>query len=291
MLAEPLAQLASRLATDPDLRQCMAAELSFPGVLMFDQAAKRKLRVMGQASGLAIEDVLTQLYSSLSRSWNAGVIVDGGAHVGHHTFQMAALPNVARVIAVEANDETLAKLVNRVSNSPSAAKIEAIFGALQDDPHKANVFFSKSQTHPGRSGINPILQANKDTLFLEPLAVPATTIDKLVGEQTGRCDFIKLDLEGGEYFALRGAANCLRRERPVVFFENGSEAPQMNGYRLADFSGFLDGLGYSWFTVFGEGMSEATLKDYWYAWATPKESQSENLAIMSQLVAAALAKG
>ncbi len=36
-----------------------------------------------------------------------------------------------------------------------------------------------------------------------------------------RIDFLKIDVEGGEYGVLRGGLETLRRSRPVVVFEHG----------------------------------------------------------------------
>jgi hypothetical protein len=45
--------------------------------------------------------------------------------------------------------------------------------------------------------------------------VPLTTIDALVAKyQLERVDFIKMDIEGAEMAAIRGAAQTLRRFRP-----------------------------------------------------------------------------
>jgi FkbM family methyltransferase len=46
-------------------------------------------------------------------------------------------------------------------------------------------------------------------------SVPAVTVDDVVGEQhLGRVDFIKMDIEGGEVDALRGAEETLKRFTP-----------------------------------------------------------------------------
>lgn len=46
-------------------------------------------------------------------------------------------------------------------------------------------------------------------------SVPAVTIDDVVEEQhLGRVDFIKMDIEGGEVDALRGAEGTLKRFTP-----------------------------------------------------------------------------
>jgi FkbM family methyltransferase len=68
--------------------------------------------------------------------------------------------------------------------------------------------------------INENFQA-MDTLVLPQggpitkIRVPLTTIDKLVAElKLPRVDFIKMDIEGAERQAIKGAENTIRRFRP-----------------------------------------------------------------------------
>lgn len=253
---------------------------------MFDESFKAGFRTRGGADGDTIERVIEALYTRLSEAWSGAILVDGGAHVGRHTFPMAGLPNVAQVIAVEANDATFGRLARKIKDSPSAGKIRAVHAALQNDPDRREVTFVKSPTHPGRSGINPILQHNRKTTFDPPMPVPATTIDRIMAQAPGSCPFIKLDLEGGEYFALRGASNTLRDHRPVLFFENGKDAPVQNDYTLEDFSAYLGSVGYDFLTIFCEPMTQGVVADYWYAWATPKETRGANVSRVQSLIAA-----
>lgn len=261
------------------LRQAARADV-------FDEATKESFRKRARADGNTIEAVIQRTYTRLSEGWAGALVIDGGAHAGRHTFPMAALPNVARVIAVEANDTTFARLDSSVAANPSGAKVSLVFAALQDDPDRREIDFVKSSTHSGRSGINPVLRNALKTEFDAPAPVPATTIDKLAATSPARCAFIKLDLEGGEYFALRGGARCLGEHRPVVFFENGKDAPRQNGYTVQDFAAYFDSLGYDFLTVFCEPMTPAAAADFWYAWATPKETRETNVALMQALVAA-----
>lgn len=51
------------------------------------------------------------------------------------------------------------------------------------------------------------------------ISSPLTTIDHVVGTSS-RVSFIKLDLEGGDFDALRGATAVIDASRPVIAFEN-----------------------------------------------------------------------
>lgn len=42
-------------------------------------------------------------------------------------------------------------------------------------------------------------------------------------------DFIKIDVEGGEYDVLKGAIDCIRQNQPIIIFEHGLQAAQAYG--------------------------------------------------------------
>ena len=44
-----------------------------------------------------------------------------------------------------------------------------------------------------------------------------------------RVDFIKIDVEGAESRVFEGAADCLRRNQPVVVFEHGTASREFYG--------------------------------------------------------------
>jgi FkbM family methyltransferase len=46
--------------------------------------------------------------------------------------------------------------------------------------------------------------------------------------------FMKIDIEGGEYHALKGAINTVRRGKPVIVFEAGSRSTGQYGVTPAD---------------------------------------------------------
>ncbi|MEM7766690.1 MAG: FkbM family methyltransferase [Pseudomonadota bacterium] len=224
--------------------------------------------------GLNYEHVIEAVYRRAARSWAPGFVVDGGAHKGLHTLPLASLEQVQAVVAFEPGDEALEVLGRRIRSDPHKDKIEVIEAALQDDPARETITFQVSTNHPGRSGINPILRENKDTDYGPSVDVPATTLDKACLGRPGGCRFMKLDLEGGEYNALRGGAELLRRDGPLMVFENGLHAPEIGGYAREDFLAMLDAVGMVFVTAFGDVGTPERMRDFWYAWACAKPMEA-----------------
>ncbi len=65
-----------------------------------------------------------------------------------------------------------------------------------------------------------------------------------------RLDFFKLDVEGFEVRALRGAKDTIHRCRPVMLIEVNESALSRQGVDAYDIFAELDGLGYTWRNVY-----------------------------------------
>jgi FkbM family methyltransferase len=223
-----------------------------------------------RSDGKLIELVIKDVY--VSNFPADGVALDGGGNVGYHTKGLAEHLTAGRVISVEANRatyETLLRNTSRFSN------VTAVYAALQDDPGRQTVTFNCSPSHPGRSGISRLWDTiSPGKVAYEPAAaVPATTIDKLVREHgLARLDFIKLDLEGGEYHAMRGAEHSLRTLRPLVVSEHSIHAPKLNGFDIAVYFEWLRGLGYTPMAPNGELVELSRPFPFWYVFLVPTET-------------------
>ena len=82
---------------------------------------------------------------------------------------------------------------------------------------------------------------------IESYQVRIATLDELI---PGRVDLLKLDVEGNELPALKGATKLIDRERPSIIFECGSEdsLTRVGASRQGLFDFIGDTLKYSIFT-------------------------------------------
>lgn len=236
---------------------------------MIEASRWSDFRARAQRDGQLIELTIRELYSShLPEDAHA---IDGGANVGFHTLGLAARLGRGKVLAIEANRQTFATLQDKVKALP---QVSPVFCALQDDPELENISFNCSPTHPGRSGVGRIwdLIAPGQVQYGEPDVVPATTLDKLVAENGwGRLDFIKLDLEGGEYNALHGGERALQELRPLVVSEHSVHAQQLNHFKIDEHYGWLEGLGYVPVSPSGDRVTMKNPFPFWYVYLVPKE--------------------
>lgn len=256
-----------------------------------DSSERARFITAARSDGHLPEGIIAEFYKRYARTWSRPCfVIDGGAHVGLHTLQLAQIDRVSTVYAVEAHPGTVKRLRARIEELKLEKKIVVVAAALQDQQDRDRVPFCLSTTHPGRSGIKPILVGAQKTSFNEPFAAIATTIDRIAANGTGRCGFIKLDLEGGEYHALLGGKSTLTRHGPACVFENGSASPKMNNYTVDELRSYFDSCGLVPVTFFGDPFLESNADDFWYAWAFPKASAEGCLDILRAVLAPAFDK-
>lgn len=254
-------------------------------------------RTYALAHMMEVEAILAEVYYSLCAGKDGFALFDGGAHRAYHTLRMLNLPGCLRVHAVEA-DPFMAETFRVViaAKAPDAGDRLVLHQvALQNDPDRASIPWKSSSSHVGRSSIlssnaerGTIWGDNPDIFYRSDMTVPASTIDSILGTEPLPVPFLKLDLEGADLIALRGAEATLREKRPVVAFENSIHAPKVHGFTVPDMIAYFDGLGYVPMDFTGARMTEASWFGFFEAWLAPLE-QMDWLA--GQLDAALSSRG
>jgi len=67
-------------------------------------------------------------------------------------------------------------------------------------------------------------------------------------------DFIKIDVEGAELFALKGAYETLEKHHPKIMMEFSSVNAKAAGYTQNDLLDLLKQLGYKFYTIENRGV-------------------------------------
>ena len=142
------------------------------------------------------------------------VIVDGGGYLGETALWFAFVAGESgRVVTFELERGALTVLRENLAANPAlSSRIEINEHALWSEPgHELPLLVSGPGTTLMGVGHEP---DPDDSLPVEQI-VSTTSIDALVASgELERVDFIKLDIEGAESEALKGAEQTLRRFRP-----------------------------------------------------------------------------
>lgn len=158
----------------------------------------------------------------LVKDWS--VAIDGGAQIGRVANRLAE--KFEKVYAVEIATENYECLVK--NKKPNVIPIHGCLGVFG----RGYSYKYEPDKHPE----SPVYRTINDRG-----PAPGIRIDEL-GLQS--CGFIKLDLQGYDYYALLGADHTLRRFKPVLYFEYDPSCFERYGVHKNAHEIFLTALGY-----------------------------------------------
>lgn len=180
-------------------------------------------------------------------------IVEGGANIGTHTVPYAqTVGGWGRVFAFEPNPPVFECLVNNTKEYPNIELHQCALGLYEAEE------FLHLELNVGASYVLP--QHHHDRV----LKVPCRRLDSFEFE---RVDFIKLDVEGYELYALLGAVVTLTRHRPIILLELNRPVLARNGHTNEDILKFLSDLNYEYKPIASDQKFE---DDHFDLLATPK---------------------
>lgn len=158
------------------------------------------------------ESLLEQRYSRWIEQGN--VVLDVGAHRGRHLRRfIELLGTTGRVLAFEP-----LPFAFREISLLAAPNVELHNVALSD--HQGTADFVFNEGAPEESGLEERIYNDPSLKKLTRLPCVLDTLDNYT-DRLDRVDFVKIDIEGGEIDCLRGAAQTLRRFRPLISVEYG----------------------------------------------------------------------
>lgn len=138
--------------------------------------------------------------------------IDVGCNFGYFTCLMARFCPDGRVVGIEADARIMQLARDNVHINGFQATTEVLHAAASD--REGQLTMHRRQTRSGNTSI-----AKAPAEFLEALGEPqseeftvdSVRIDSLLPKMNGRVDFIKIDVEGAEPLALRGAEQTIER--------------------------------------------------------------------------------
>lgn len=139
------------------------------------------------------------------------VVFDVGANIGHHTLFTAQFSK--QLYAFEPFEGVSKKMVTKLKDNHITNVEVCHFGLGADN--SVEDYTPPDETNPGTGNF-----LGNGAAGHSPLKLEIKKGDDFVKEKRlDRLDFIKMDVEGFEPFALKGLERTLAEFRPVVFFE------------------------------------------------------------------------
>jgi FkbM family methyltransferase len=176
-------------------------------------------------------DIIRKIESKRPSPTNS-VVVDVGAH--HGVVTSLFLDKGWSAVAYEPDPVNRKAFERRIGKNP---RVQLSTSAVSDKPAKSVSFFTSSVS-TGISALAPFHGSHEPTATVDIV----TLAEDLRERGVGQVEFLKIDIEGYDFFALKGF-DWTRKPRFVLYeFEDRKTVPL--GYSLRDSSNFLTELGY-----------------------------------------------
>jgi FkbM family methyltransferase len=173
-------------------------------------------------------------------------VVDVGANIGFFTMRFAEWVGPSgRVFAIEPESANFASLAARVKSHGFAERVALVKAAAMDSAGEAHLWINPD---------NPADHRIADS----GASVEAVKIDQLLESHPGmKVSLIKVDVQGAELRALRGAASTLERMRPALLVEFHEPSLVAAGTTPRELLAYLTGFGYAPSVLAGDGAWQA----------------------------------
>ena len=183
------------------------------------------------------EQPLPAVYAAAVRLTD-GAVLEVGANSGLYVVMASLLDDPARVHAFEPFPPAREALEQnlRLNGLDGARKVVVIPDACGAEPGSATMYIP-AKKHGDVLETSASLRSDFKGQHSGSISVPVTTVDRYVAEAgLQKVGLMKLDVEGYEAPAMRGADETLRTKRPLVFVEVlawKTEAPELEKLRAA----------------------------------------------------------
>jgi FkbM family methyltransferase len=149
---------------------------------------------------------------------NGYCVLDCGANFGIFSLYAAYLNENGKIYAIEPVKET-ADIMQRLLDFFEVKNVKIIRKAVGDEKKKAFINVVPYQLSLISSTLLDVNYGKKEEIEVD-------TIDNIVKEEKiERVDFIKMDIEGYERYALKGAIETIKKHKPIIV---------VSAYHLAD---------------------------------------------------------
>ncbi len=172
-------------------------------------------------------DILTELVMQRTLIPES-VCIDVGCYKGSILRLMMKYAPNGRFLAFE----PLPHLYNKIKDNFNSDNVRIYNLALSDSAGIS--YFNWVVSNPAYSGLKK-RRYDRPKETDSQIEVKVDTLDNIVGrESVKKVSLIKIDVEGAEYFVLKGAENCIKRDKPVIVFEHGMGGSDCYGKKPED---------------------------------------------------------
>ena len=168
----------------------------------------------------------------------AKIIFDVGANVGGTTLLFASKNPQARIFSFEPHPDTYQKAKTNIELN--AFEKIYLFNKGVGAENESKKLYQVIDKNPGMNRILPGDHAYPFTL------IETIKLDDFCHEHNiEHIDFLKIDVEGFEYFVLLGGKDIISKTHPVIYLELYDHGLKKNGYSASALISLLFAMGYT----------------------------------------------
>ena len=188
------------------------------------------------------------------------VAFDVGAHSGTWTVALSSLLPNGHVYSVEALPY-YAEVLRLTFSLLRRRNVTVLNRAVNDTGEQVSLVW-RNADGTRLTGFTHIAGSEEDEEGT--VSVSGLRLDSLIASiQPRRIRFIKMDIEGAELPALRGAQAILETDQPALYLEAWASHAKRYGYELSELFAYLRELSYSAFLArYGERPTPISASDY-----------------------------
>lgn len=169
---------------------------------------------------------------------DGALVFDIGGNIGYYSIALAKGRN-ATIHAFEPIESTYKQLVANVYYNGVQDRVRINNFGLFDKSGELTFYVYKQDFGNASAAI---MHEEKEN---EKIVCKVEQLDEYVKEQgVERIDFIKLDVEGAEIFALKGGLKSIEKHKPILFVEMLRKWAAKYGYHPNEIIGMLEQVGY-----------------------------------------------
>ena len=164
-------------------------------------------------------------------------VLDVGANFGQMTVLFSKMVGKNGTVYSFEAEPTVSKYLQQNVDANNCENVKLVFGAVHNEDDKILIFpeidFKKFGTY-GSYGLNPTAKVGRE--------IKTVTIDSLNIETP--ISFMKVDIQGGDLFALQGATRTIAKHKMAVIFEYEEQFQSEFGSCFQDYVDFVDKINY-----------------------------------------------
>jgi FkbM family methyltransferase len=176
------------------------------------------------------------------------VFVDLGANQGEFTLIASKYIKSGKIISFEPVSTNFKRLKKNIELN-QIKNIELNQFGLSDKNITLPIYTNPNIAEGGiNEGLSTLFIDGNKNQFEEN--VELKIFDELYFQTLERLDFIKIDIEGSELFALKGMEKSIEKFKPILLIEINNECFKSAGYDANDVLDFLNEFNYKTFKLF-----------------------------------------